>query len=138
MNCLKTCHWFNVKLACNAIFSWISKKPVWFLCEFGLLCNSLWIAEKPAFGFNVNLACYAIFSWIAEKPVFGLYKYVNLACCAIFCELLKDLLWFLHIPMWIWLVVQFFVNCWKTSSLVFIWIWPGLLCNFIMNCWKTC
>ena len=44
---------------------------------------------------NEILACCAIFSWIAEKPEFGF-------------------------DMWIRPVLQFFVNYWKTLSMVFV------------------
>jgi len=92
MNCCEP----EFGLSCN--FLWIAVKPAFgFICEFGPLCNFSWIAEKPAFGFLCEFGLLRNFSWIAEKII--LFLCVNSW---------KTCFWFY---LWIWLVVQFFINC---------------------------
>ena len=126
---------FGLMWIWHAIFLWTSEKPIfgfcvwswpetscWLMAEFGLICNFLRIAEKPVWFLCLKLACFAIFCKLL-KNLLGWW--LNLAWFAIFRELLKNLFGFC---VWSWPVLQLFMNCLK--SYLLLEPESGLFCNF--------
>ena len=118
VNCRKTC------------FVWMT--------DFGLFCNFSWIADKLDWLW-VPLANDIIFLWINEKPDW--FWEPDLACDAIFCEFLKNLIdfkWQAWFGLWCnfsWIVdkpdccywfrhLAIIVNCWKIWLVLRAWFWP--------------
>ena len=120
---------FGLMWIWHAIFLWTSEKPIfgfcvwswpetscWLMAEFGLICNFLRIAEKPVWFLCLKLACFAIFCKLL-KNLLGWW--LNLAWFAIFRELQENLSLVYEVACF----TIFFVN-WLKPVLGFCMKWP--------------